>query len=56
MKKQKPNPIKQETEYIAFLEKRLASANYKRNVTSEEYEKTRQKLDKARLKLKLLRP
>ena len=46
--------IKQEEEYVAFLEKRLASKNYKSNVSEEEYNKTKAKLEKARLKLRLL--
>ena len=32
---------KHHEEYIAFLEKRLASKNYKANVSSEEFEKTK---------------
>lgn len=53
-KKTKINPIKQETEYIAFLEKRLASKNFRNNVSDDEYEKTKLKLSKARLKYRLL--
>jgi len=41
-------------QYIKFLEKRLASKNYKANVTQEEYDKEKEKLAKARLRLKLL--
>lgn len=51
----KENRIKQEEDYIAFLEKRLNSENYKKNVSGEEYTKTEQKLKKARLVLKILR-
>lgn len=47
--------IKQETDYIAFLEKRLNSANYKKNVSSEEFEKTQGKLKKAKLVLRMLK-
>jgi hypothetical protein len=51
----KKKPTKADVEkYIAFLEKRLASKNYKANVSAEEYAKTKAKLDKERLKLKLL--
>ena len=39
--------------YIDFLVKRLNSENYKANVTQEEYDKTKAKLDKAKLILKL---
>jgi hypothetical protein len=47
--------LKQEEDYIAFLEKRLASSNFKANVSKEEYEKTAQKLKKAKLVLKILK-
>lgn len=48
------NPIKQETDYIAFLEKRIKSKNFKANVSAAEFDKTKLKLDKAKLKLRLL--
>ncbi len=51
----KSQQIKQETDYISFLEKRLASQNFKNNVSEDEYDKTKSKLDKARLKLRLLK-
>ncbi len=41
-------------EYLGFLKKRLDSANYKKNVSPEEYQKTKEKYDKAKLRLKLL--
>lgn len=47
--------IKQEEEYIAFLEKRLASKNFKANVSNEEFENTAGKLKKAKLILKILK-
>lgn len=47
--------IKHEQDFIAFLEKRLASNNYKTNATPEEYAKTEAKLKKARLVLKILK-
>jgi len=47
--------IKHEEEYIAFLERRLKSANFKKNVSLEEYEKTEQKLKKAKLVLRMLK-
>lgn len=50
------NSLDETKQYIAFLEKRLASKNYKANVSAEEYAKTKAKLDKARLVLKLLTP
>ena len=51
----KEDKIRHEEEFIAFLRKRLDSDNYKNNVTPEEYEKTKQKYDKAKLKLKFLK-
>jgi hypothetical protein len=45
--------LKQHKDYIAFLQKRLDSKNYKANVSEEEYKKTKDKLDKAKLVLKL---
>jgi hypothetical protein len=53
--KNKINPIKQEEDYVAFLKKRLESDNFKSSVSKEEYEKTKFKYDKAKLKLKFLR-
>ena len=47
--------IEQEENYVAFLRKRLDSDNFKTNVTKEEYELTKKKLDKAKLKLKFLK-
>jgi hypothetical protein len=47
--------VKQEEDYIAFLEKRLASNNYKANVSKEEFDKTAGKLKKAKLVLKILK-
>lgn len=48
------NEIQHEREYIAFLKKRLESKNYKKNSTPEEYAKTKEKYEKAKLKLKFL--
>lgn len=55
MKRQKNNksPIDQHKDYIAFLEKRVKSKNFRTNVSESEYNKTVEKLKKARLKLKL---
>ena len=50
----KEKRIAHEREYIAFLEKRVNSENYKKNVPPEEFEKTKEKLKKARLVLKIL--
>ena len=54
-KKQKKSDFQHETEYVAFLEKRLASKNFQANSTPEEVEKTKEKLKKARLKLKFMK-
>ena len=55
-KNKKPKNIVKETEeYLIFLKKRLDSVNYKSNVSKEEYEKTKEKYDKAKLRLKLLK-
>ena len=47
--------IKREQDYVDFLKKRLASSSYKLNVSFKEYEQTKRKYDKAKLKLKMLR-
>lgn len=46
--------LNQHKDYIKFLERRLASSNYKKNVSLEEYKKTEAKLKKAKLVLKVL--
>jgi hypothetical protein len=45
---------KEEEAYAAFLKKRLDSSNYKNSVSTEEYDKTKQKYEKVKLKLRLL--
>lgn len=45
---------KEEEAYMVFLKKRLDSSNYKNSVSTEEYEKTKQKYEKVKLKLRLL--
>jgi hypothetical protein len=54
MPKKTFDKAKHEQEYVAFLEKRLASASFKANVTTEEFEKTQAKLKKAKLVLRIL--
>lgn len=51
----KQDRVKKEQDYIEFLEKRLGSDNYKANVSPEEYQKTSDKLKKARLVLRMLK-
>jgi hypothetical protein len=53
--KKKLNPIAHEEEYVEFLRKRIQSKNYKSSVSPEEYEREKQKYDKAKLKLKFLK-
>lgn len=40
MSKNKKSTLQQETEYVAFLKKKLESKNYKANVPREEYNKS----------------
>ena len=47
--------IKHEQDYIEFLERRTKSANYKKNVSPEEYATTEAKLKKARLIMRVLK-
>jgi len=42
-------------EYVDFLRKRVFSINFKENVSKEEYQKTLDKYDKAKLKLKFMK-
>ena len=47
--------IKHEQDYIEFLDRRVKSANYKKNVSPEEYAETEAKLKKARLVMRVQR-
>ena len=51
----KEKRLAHELDYIAFLEKRLNSKNFKANSTPDEYSKTESKLKKAKLVLKILK-
>jgi len=53
-KPSKQQESRHEEDYIAFLEKRLASKNFRANESEETVKKTEEKLKKARLKLRLL--
>lgn len=55
MKKSKSELLKETTQYFEFLEKRIKSENYKRNVSPEEFAKTKEKYDKAKFLLKTLK-
>ena len=46
--------IQHELDYVKFLERRLASSHFKKNVSPEEYAETEKKLKKARLILRVL--
>jgi hypothetical protein len=46
--------IKHEQDYIEFLERRTKSANYKKNVSPEEYAASEAKLKKAKLVMRML--
>jgi hypothetical protein len=46
--------LQHEKEYVEFLKKRLASKHFKENVSSEEFQLTKKKLDKAKLVLRIL--
>jgi hypothetical protein len=54
--KKEKDIIKETEQYLEFLKKRLESKNYKANVSEEEFQKTKEKYDKAKLRLKLLKP
>lgn len=46
--------LQQLKDYVAFLEKRLASEHWKSVATSEEVERTKAQYDKAKFRLKTL--
>jgi hypothetical protein len=46
--------LEHEKEYVAFLERRLASKHYKASVSPEEYAATEAKLKKAKLIMRML--
>lgn len=51
----KAEQIAHEEQYVEFLRVRLASENFKANVSEEEYQKTKEKHDRAKFRLKLLK-
>lgn len=51
----KAQQIKHDEEYLEFLKKRLDSKNYKSNVNEEEFNKTKEKYEKLKLKLRFLK-
>lgn len=54
LKKETKTELEKHHEYVEFLKKRVFSENYKTNVSTEEFVKTKAKYDKAKLKLKYL--
>lgn len=46
--------LEHEKEYVAFLERRLASKHYKASVSPEEYAASEAKLKKAKLVMRML--
>jgi hypothetical protein len=55
MKNKKLTPIEKEINYVEFLKKKIESKNYKNNVSSEEFENTKKKYEKAKFKLKMMK-
>ena len=53
--KSKKERIEHEEKYIAFLEKRVNSVNFKKNVSAVEFSETQEKLKKSKLILKILK-
>jgi len=49
------NSFQHEEKYVVFLKKALQSDNFKSRVSEEEYEKTKKKYDKAKLRLKMMK-
>lgn len=52
--KNKQEEINHEINYISFLKKQLDSNNYKKNISTEQYEKTEQKYKNSKFRLKIL--
>lgn len=53
MAKNKKSTRKQEEDYMVFLKKRLESKNFKSAVSEAELQKTKEKYDKVKLRLRL---
>jgi len=54
VKKSKAHELAETKQYIEFLKKCLESKHYKVNASQEEYDKTKEKYDKAKFRLKIL--
>lgn len=54
MKAKAKTALEKEKDYVEFLRKLLASANYKANVSPEEYAATKARYEKAKFKLRIL--
>jgi len=55
LKKKKLTPREHETQYVAFLKKRLESKNFLANAKPEEIEETKKKYERAKFKLKMMK-
>jgi hypothetical protein len=53
-RKEEKTELQKHIEYVDFLKKRVFSLNFKNNSSVEEYKKTLDKYDKAKLKLKFM--
>ena len=53
-KQSKQEQLQHERDYVDFLEKRLSSTNFKKNVSEEEFQKTQEKYKNVKFKLRLL--
>lgn len=53
--KSKKEELAHEIQYMEFLRKRLDSASFRANVTEEEYKKTKEKYDKVKFRIKILK-
>lgn len=51
----KAEKIAHEEKYVEFLRIRLASENFQQNVSEEEYLKTKEKYERAKFRLKMMK-
>lgn len=50
----KQEELAHEREFVAFMKKRVESKNFKANVAPEEFQKAKEKYDKAKFRLRIL--
>jgi uncharacterized protein YPO0396 len=53
--KNKQEEIEHEQKYLEFLKKALDSENYKKNVSADKYQQTKEKYNKVKFRLKILK-